>query len=53
MKSTNWIVCVSLAVATLLVFSETRHNGFVDFDDDGYVSRNAAVHAGLTLESVR
>ena len=53
MKSTNWIVCAILAIATLLVFSETRHNGFVDFDDDGYVSRNAAVHAGLTAASIR
>ncbi len=53
MKSANLIVCVILAAVTLLVFSQSLHNGFVHFDDDGYVLENSAVREGLSTDSIR
>jgi hypothetical protein len=37
-----------LAFVTLAVFWKTGENGFLTYDDDGYVTNNAMVRAGLT-----
>jgi Flp pilus assembly protein TadD len=47
------LVCVSLVVVTLAVFWPVRHQQFINFDDDIYVTDNPHVANGLTLESVR
>ena len=41
-------VCVLLAVAVFVVFSQTLRHEFVNYDDDGYFSSNYQVKAGLT-----
>src|SRR5208283_4605270 len=45
-------VCIFLAVATWLVFGQTVHYGFINYDDNLYVYENAQVARGLTLEGV-
>ena len=47
------LIYVVLAVATFIAFEPARLNGFVNYDDDDYVTRNPQVSAGLTPESVR
>lgn len=41
-----------LAVVTVAAFWPALGNGFVDYDDNLYVTENAAVQAGLTVDSV-
>jgi len=45
-------VCIFLAVATWLVFGQTVHYGFINFDDNLYVYENPAVSGGLTLKGI-
>jgi tetratricopeptide (TPR) repeat protein len=47
------LVCLLLAAATAAVYSRACQNGFVNYDDDSYVERNATVQKGLTAESAR
>ncbi len=42
-----------LALATVAVYLPALHNGFVNFDDDDYVTANHQVQAGLTWDGVR
>ena len=44
----TWLVCLLLAFATLAVYWPVRHYGFVNYDDDDYVSNNSVVRVGLT-----
>jgi tetratricopeptide (TPR) repeat protein len=46
------IVCVALVAITCFVFGQTREYGFVNYDDPGYVSENAAVLGGLSMAGV-
>jgi hypothetical protein len=48
-----WGVCVFLVAAIWLVFGQTVRHGFVDFDDNRYVSENPVVQKGLTWEGFR
>ena len=43
---------LALAAATLAAYHGVLANGFVNYDDDLYITKVAAVQAGLTLESV-
>ncbi len=45
-------VCLFLAAAVWLVFGQTLHHGFVNFDDDEYVYNNAHVAHGLTRQGI-
>ena len=45
-------MCVLLVAVVWLIFGQTLHYGFVNFDDDGYFSANYHVKAGLTWSSV-
>ena len=47
------IICVSVAVVTLATFWPVRHQQFVNFDDDIYITENPHVANGLTLDGVR
>lgn len=40
-------------MAVWLVFGQTRHFGFVTYDDDTYVFENPVIKAGLTLAGLR
>jgi hypothetical protein len=41
-----------LFAAVLAFYSSITHNGFIDFDDPGYILENAQVKAGLTWSTV-
>ncbi|HTR40254.1 MAG TPA: tetratricopeptide repeat protein [Pseudomonadales bacterium] len=45
-------ICLFLAAITLIVFSQTFHYGFINYDDGAYVSENAAIQKGLTLDGI-
>ncbi len=47
------LVCAALFVATLLVYFQTFHFGFVSHDDPLYVLQNPHVLTGLTLPNVK
>ena len=46
------LMCGVLALAVWLVFGQTLHHGFVNFDDNEYVYDNLAVVPGLTLHGI-
>src|SRR6476659_10140953 len=46
------LMCGVLALAVWLVFGQTLHHGFVNFDDNEYVYDNHAVVGGLTLHGI-
>ncbi len=48
---TKALLALVLSLVTLAVFSPVRHYGFIDFDDDLYVTRNPRVNTGLTKEN--
>jgi len=45
-------VCVLLMLAIGLVFGQTVHHEFLNFDDDAYVFKNPQVVRGLTTEGI-
>ncbi len=46
------LVSAALVIVTVVAFEQVRLNGFVNYDDDTYVTENPRVKAGLTTESV-
>jgi hypothetical protein len=46
------LVYAGLALATIIAYEPVRHNGFVDFDDNEYVTENARVRGGINRESL-
>ena len=48
----NLLVCLCLAVAIIVVYAPACHFGFVNYDDDVYVTANAHVQSGLTLRGL-
>lgn len=47
------LLCLGLALATLVLFLPSARHDFVNYDDRGYVTENYHVHEGLTWEGVR
>jgi protein O-mannosyl-transferase len=47
------VACAGLFLFTLLVYARTLKNGFVNYDDPGYVTHNSQVQQGLSLRNVR
>lgn len=50
-----WLVallCIGLAAITFAVFGQTLHFGFVNYDDNLYVSDNLRVTSGLSLKGI-
>lgn len=45
-------VCVLLALAVWLVFGQTIHHQFVNYDNDIYVYENPDISAGLSLKGI-
>jgi tetratricopeptide (TPR) repeat protein len=45
-------VCIFLAAIVWLVFGQTLHFGFVNYDDDEYVTENPEVIRGLTFKGI-
>ncbi|HEX7652690.1 MAG TPA: hypothetical protein VF607_04240, partial [Verrucomicrobiae bacterium] len=46
------LIALILALATLAVYLPATRNGFVNYDDDDYVTNNPMVTAGLTPAGV-
>lgn len=51
-KRGDLAACAALAVMTAAVFWPVLGHGFINFDDNSYVSQNRYVLSGLTAESV-
>jgi protein O-mannosyl-transferase len=45
-------VCLALIAANLIVYASVWHHGFVNYDDDDYVTANPVVLRGLTWDGV-
>ena len=42
------VICLMLALVTLVVYWPITHHSFTNFDDDGYITGNSHVKSGLT-----
>ena len=49
----RWGIVACLVVVTLGVYAPVLRNGFVDYDDPGYVTENSVVKQGLTLAGIQ
>jgi len=47
------VVAVGLAIAIAVVYAAVLDHGFINLDDDQYVSANPMVGAGISLEGIR
>src|SRR4051812_1073431 len=51
--SRDTLICLALAVLTLLLYAPAvRHHEFINFDDPGYIAE-AHVQRGLSIENAR
>jgi tetratricopeptide (TPR) repeat protein len=46
------LISAALVIATFVAYEPIRHNGFVDFDDATYITRNPNIKNGITLHSI-
>jgi len=49
----KFVLASALAVVVLGFYSPAIHNGFVVFDDSLYLSKNQAIHGGLSLGTIQ
>ena len=49
----NLILCLLLVTCTLVIYNSVNQNGFVNYDDDVYVTANRHVQAGLRWTTIR
>lgn len=47
------LFCLILAAAVLVTYRPVLHNGFLNYDDDAYITDNPHVKAGLTWSTVK
>src|SRR5437588_12505696 len=47
------LLCLLLTVGVLASYNPVIHNGFINFDDGGYITGNAHVKAGVTWPTVK
>ena len=47
------ILCLLLVTCTLVVYNAVNQNGFVNYDDDVYVTSNRHVQAGLRITTIQ
>jgi protein O-mannosyl-transferase len=47
------VLCLLLVLMTLVFYNSVAHNGFTNLDDDGYITENTHVRAGLTWDTVK
>jgi len=48
----NLILCLLLVTCTLVIYNAVNQNGFVNYDDDVYVTANRHVQAGLRASTL-
>ena len=46
------LISVALVAATVVAYEPIRHNGFVNIDDDVYITKNPNVTGGILVNSV-
>jgi tetratricopeptide (TPR) repeat protein len=51
-KYVTFLICLALALSTLVVFWQVRHHQFISFDDDWYIFDNSHIVNGLTWDNV-
>src|SRR5262249_41190856 len=49
----SWVVCLLLAAATLTVYWPVTRYALLNYDDEGYITDNPPVRAGLTMLGVK
>lgn len=49
----TFVLCLLLTVIVLVSYNPVIHNGFLNYDDDGYITANPHVRAGLTWATVK
>ena len=47
------LICLALAILTVIVFWQLKDCGFISFDDPMYVYENATVQSGLNANSIK
>ena len=47
------LLCLILTAVVLGFYNQVIHNGFVNYDDNGYITDNPHVQAGLTWATVK
>ena len=47
------LLCLLLIAVVFVFYSPVTHNGFVNYDDDQYITNNPHVRAGVTWETVK
>jgi tetratricopeptide (TPR) repeat protein len=47
------LICAALAALVFVVFGPALHNGFVNYDDEVYVTKSPVVMAGLNLKGLK
>src|ERR1700722_15624970 len=45
-------ICCALAIGTFILYWPVKHNGFINFDDDAYITDNTHVTTGLNWPNV-
>ena len=48
-----WLLALLLALATVALYWPAMHHDFINYDDNFYVTSNAHVQNGLTLENIK
>ena len=51
-KKNIFLIYIVLVLVTFIAYEPLRHNNFVDYDDDIYVTNNPTVQSGLNLISL-
>jgi tetratricopeptide (TPR) repeat protein len=51
-KRVKLLICIGLVAATFAAYEPTLRNGFVNYDDDKYITQNPRVTGGITPDSV-
>src|SRR6266478_2449603 len=47
------LLCLILIAVVLVFYGPVTHNGFLNYDDDQYITNNPHVRAGLTWQTVK
>ena len=51
-KRVKLLIYIGLAAATFAAYEPTLHNGFVNYDDDKYITENSHIIRGVTPDSI-
>jgi tetratricopeptide (TPR) repeat protein len=51
-KQVLFLISATLAAGVLVAYEPIRHNDFVNYDDDSYITKNPHINQGITQQSV-